>query len=107
YLHGHVHSPWCWRLDGEGANVLAVNAGAPIMADADHPAGQGFWEIEFDAHAPHAPHAAHADHARAGGAAADGVDRVKLTHHVPTVDGAWRARVVPVPDAPGQAAQLP
>lgn len=84
YLHGHIHRPWCWRLDGRADNVVAVNAGAPIMADRDHPAGQGFWEIECDAGDP-----------------------LAFTHHVPSPDGGWRADTIAVPDVPGTAAALP
>lgn len=91
YLHGHVHQPWCWRLGEPADNVVAVNAGAPIMADGDHPHGQGFWQIDIgDAPAP----------GRSG-------DSLALTHHVPTGDGDWRADAVAIPESPGAAAELP
>ncbi len=47
YCHGHVHRPWCWRLS-EAANIMTLNAGAPLHIGTDHPQGQGFWQIETD-----------------------------------------------------------
>lgn len=83
YLHGHIHRPWCWRLPEPAANVLAVNAGAPIMSDADHPAGQGFWQFDLD------------------------TTDLALTHHEVQPDGTWRADSVVAPESPGVAAELP
>ena len=80
-VHGHVHQPWCWRLR-EAPNVVAVNAGAPLMTSPDYPSGQGFWEIGIEA--------AH----------------WRLTHHIPDDKGAWRTINVAVPENPGQVSVM-
>lgn len=82
YLHGHVHQPWCWRLGEPADNVVAVNAGAPIMADGEHPHGQGIWQIEIRD------------------------ENLALSHHVPTGNGEWRVDAVAAPEAPGTSAEL-
>lgn len=81
YLHGHVHTPFCWRV-ADAPNVLAVNAGAPLMHDDQWPNGQGFWEIESDA--------------GEGGT-------WRLTHHSHDADGQWHAEPVGLPSQPGGA----
>jgi len=80
YLHGHVHQPWCWRLT-EAPNVVAINAGAPIMRDPLHPTGQGFWQCQQSAERP----------ATWG-----------LTRHVSRPDGSWAAQPVTWPRDPGE-----
>jgi 3',5'-cyclic AMP phosphodiesterase CpdA len=56
-VHGHVHCPWLWRVEGM-TNALDVNAGAPAMigpakrggtAGYACASGQGFWEMELPA----------------------------------------------------------
>lgn len=79
YLHGHVHDPWCYRLE-EAPNVTAINAGAPVMTGLTWPAGQGFWEIEATRSAWH------------------------LAHHARDAAGRWNRHEVATPDEPGQVA---
>lgn len=48
YLHGHIHKPWHHEPgDGSGVPFTCIDAGSPCMMDADHPRGQGFFEIEL------------------------------------------------------------
>ena len=47
-LHGHVHEPWCWhRQDGPLRGAVNICAGAPCLRRAEHPHGQGFWQIDL------------------------------------------------------------
>lgn len=80
YLHGHVHTPFCWRLAGVpgGGNIVAINAGAPLMHDARWPNGQGFWEIRVE-------------------------ESWKPIHHSHEADGRWSAEPAGVPAQPGGA----
>jgi len=46
FVHGHIHKPW--RYDpSQGSPFLSINSGAPCHVSGDHPAGQGFWEIDL------------------------------------------------------------
>lgn len=64
YLHGHIHEPWCWRVDDKDLHhVVCINAGSPTMMGRTHPHGQGFWQIDLpeDVNEPatlsrHVPH---------------------------------------------------
>lgn len=79
YLHGHVHEPWCFQLE-QAPNVVALNAGAPVMIGRTWPMGQGLWEIA---------------------STEAGWD---LTHHARDAEGTWHATHVATPDEPGQIA---
>ncbi|MEX2671803.1 MAG: metallophosphoesterase [Phycisphaeraceae bacterium] len=79
YLHGHVHEPWCYQVEA-APNVVAVNAGAPVMTGLTWPMGQGLWEIEVNETGWH------------------------LAHHARDAEGAWRRAAVATPDEPGQVA---
>ena len=83
YLHGHVHRPWCW-CPPQAPNVIAINAGAPLMTSRDYPHGQGFWQIDAENFA-------------------DGRNVLRFTHHSRSESGAWRANDVSVPVDPGEA----
>ncbi len=93
YLHGHVHEPWCWRVEGAG-NVVAVNCGAVMMKKDGYRRGQGFWEIRVD----------DVGESEAG----DGVDVgwFELVHHVMDGNWNWREICVAVPDKEGEAAEV-
>ncbi len=84
YVHGHVHQPWCWRHP-DAPNIVAINAGAPVLAGKDFPAGQGFWEISIDP-----------THDQPW----------QLTHHLMDEQGQWRILSVAVPGEPGESAKL-
>lgn len=74
YLHGHVHRPWHWRpMVGGAPNVWAVNAGAPCHVGTDHPAGQGFWQLDLPR---------------------DPAEPVAAARHVPGPDGGWTVSAV-------------
>jgi hypothetical protein len=80
FLHGHVHRPWCWRPP-QVPNVIAVNAGAPILTGHGYPAGQGFWSIDVSLDSTlRTPHSAFPNSA----------PFFRLTHHIPTPEGMWR-----------------
>jgi 3',5'-cyclic AMP phosphodiesterase CpdA len=81
YLHGHVHTPFCWRLV-ERPEIVAVNAGAPLMHDHRWPDGQGFWEIQTGS---------------------DGLEPWTLMHHARDSAGQWQALAVPLPAEAGRA----
>lgn len=81
YLHGHVHTPFCWRLP-QAPNVVAVNAGAPLMHDGRWLNGQGFWEIEKRGQTPFS---------------------WALTHHGLDRAGLWVAEPAEIPAEPGEA----
>jgi 3',5'-cyclic AMP phosphodiesterase CpdA len=46
YIHGHIHWPWKWTPPS-APNVIAINAGAPMLISNRYPKGQGFLEIEI------------------------------------------------------------
>lgn len=46
YIHGHIHWPWKWTPP-RAPNVIAVNAGAPMLTGSRYPQGQGFLELEI------------------------------------------------------------
>lgn len=48
YIHGHVHHPWLWEVDG----IIDLNAGSPTLRTPDEPLGQGFWEVELPEDGP-------------------------------------------------------
>lgn len=60
-VHGHVHCPWLWMVDGQSmsdrgsvssrSRMLDVNAGSPTMMSAAWPRGQGFWMLDLPADA--------------------------------------------------------
>jgi len=77
YLHGHVHTPFCWRHP-KAENIVAINAGAPLMHDDRWPHGQGFWEIRVE-------------------------DAWKPIHHAHDPDGQWRQEPAGLPPQPGGA----
>ena len=85
YVHGHVHRPWCWRLK-RAPNVVAVNAGTPIMTSRRYPHGQGFWSIDISD--------------------AAGDDGWELTRHRLTAPNHWQDQPVAIPTTPGQPAAL-
>jgi len=84
YLHGHIHEPWCFRPPG-APNVTSVDLGATIMTDNEHPAGQGFWEINVAAVHDDTPWS--------------------LTRHVPGPEG-WQAVAVQIPGESGEPANV-
>lgn len=86
YLHGHVHEPWCWRVEGAG-NVVAVNCGAAMMMKKEYPRGQGFWEIRVDS-------------------TRKDEGWFELVHHVMDGDWKWREICVSVPDKAGGATEV-
>jgi len=48
YLHGHIHHPWHHEPgDGSGVPFTCIDAGSPCMTDAEHPLGQGFFQIDL------------------------------------------------------------
>jgi len=51
FVHGHIHQPWVWHMDGHHGRprLTCINAGAPSMISSRYPGGQGFWEIELPA----------------------------------------------------------
>ncbi len=51
FIHGHIHQPWIWHMDGHQGRprLTCVNAGAPVMISSRYPCGQGFWEIDLPA----------------------------------------------------------
>lgn len=84
YLHGHQHEPWCWRITS-APNIVAVNAGAPVLVKPHWPGGQGFWQIDTDP-------------------ASDGEDW-RLIHHHASPTGEWSAAPVSLPK-PGEASPI-
>lgn len=51
YLHGHIHQPWVWGL--QGSQVITVNAGAPMLTGSRFPEGQGLVELRLEGAAIH------------------------------------------------------
>ncbi len=95
-VHGHVHCPWLWRVENDGATrVLDINAGSPTMVSStsgsarhvgDWPRGQGFWEMQLPAN-PAQPIAL-THHVMAAGAAPLGMDAAPDTLSAPAPAGA-------------------
>lgn len=80
YVHGHVHRPWCWRLD-EAPKVVAINAGSPTHTGRTMPHGQGFWQLDFDSTQP---------------------QPWRLTHHRMHFPGQWHTTPIALPSVGGR-----
>src|SRR5690606_10729240 len=67
YLHGHIHRPWIDAPRGGTMQAAtSIKRGAPCLATARYPGGQGFWQIDL-------PTSARGD--------------LRLVHHVPMPPG--------------------
>ena len=95
YLNGHVHVPWCWRLD-EAPNVVAVNAGSPLYKGHGYAAGQGYWVIETGADAS----------AVTSSGEPRGWSWPVLRHVHPLEGGGWTETEVKVPGEAGGVAEM-
>lgn len=85
FVHGHVHRPWCWRLE-DATHVVAINAGSPTRTSKTMPRGQGFWQLDFElARSP----------------------CWTLTHHRLHAPGQWLATPIAWPTQPGQLSDIP
>lgn len=99
FLHGHVHEVWCWRMGADVApNVVAVNAGAPVMHNRRWPHGEGFWQIDVDVDAKVDTGGGDADN--------DSTGWLRLVHHAADADGEWRGTEVAAPNKPGEVARV-
>lgn len=103
YLHGHVHAPWCRRL-ANAPNIVDINAGAPIMIDAKHPRGQGFWEIEIPENSK--PDPTQDLFQSAISSAHHGPNGWILSRHVAGQEEKWRRIRVEWPQSPGQVSKV-
>ncbi len=75
YVHGHVHQPWVWR-PAHAPNVLAINAGAPMLTSPTFPQGQGFAELLIE-----------------------NSDDLIVRRHLLHNDGSWQTQDDALPDA--------
>ncbi len=80
-VHGHVHRPWCWRVQS-APNVVAINAGSPTHVSEELPRGQGVWTLQFHGEVVEQPWS--------------------VAHHVPTEAGGWHTVDVAWPRSAGQ-----
>ncbi len=67
YMHGHIHSPWCWQPKrSDQSHFTYINAGSPSMTSRKYPQGQGFWQIDLPE---------------------DPIGHLKVVHHLPNING--------------------
>jgi 3',5'-cyclic AMP phosphodiesterase CpdA len=85
FLHGHIHQPACFRHH-VAPNIVAVNAGAPLLIGPRWPRGQGIWEIDTGEVGPTAVW--------------------QLVHHAMDSSGQWHAQIVTPPNEPGAQAPV-
>ena len=99
FVHGHIHQPWCHRVNDQ---LIDLCAGGPAMLDDAYPLGQGYWTIELSSGRLDAT-TQEATDATARPVSLDGLNAPTITHHRPVPPTATAATTNADADAPAPA----